>query len=216
MDALIITVPVCLGSAGCVASKLNYNPIAVPEERACHCRTSSGQNMVLKIASLHSTKHHSLKHQKRCLLPLQSLWGECVSHVLLAGALRGHGHGYGRGTTLLQWRPPASGTNLLLTTSKGVPQGLVWTVCFECKASLHQPFAAGDEALLQVAEVALKKVRRCNIMVNDLHRDNIVVVPGIDTARVFFIDFSHSIPVPSLSQCEDDLRSLSAVFAQLA
>ena len=76
-------------------------------------------------------------------------------------------------------------------------------------------FAAGDQALLQVAEAALEKVHRCNIMVNDLHRHNIVVVPAIDMARVFFIDFSHSILSPSLSQCEDELCSLRTVFSQL-
>ena len=33
-------------------------------------------------------------------MALRSLWGQCVPHVLLAGALTGHGHGYGLGTPL--------------------------------------------------------------------------------------------------------------------
>ncbi|DBA99129.1 TPA: hypothetical protein ACH3X1_014261 [Trebouxia sp. C0004] len=130
--------------------------------------------MALKIASLDSRKHHSLKHQTSCLVALRSLWGRCVPHVLLAGVLTGHGHGYGLGTTLLHERHP-------------------------------EP---GDIALLPLAEEALRKVHRCSIMVNDLHPENIVLV-----ANVFFVDFSHSTPSPSLAQCREELCSLRAVFS---
>jgi len=51
-------------------------------------------------------------------MALRSLWGQCVPHVLLAGVLNGHGHGYGLGTTLLQGRHPSPGTNLMLTVSE--------------------------------------------------------------------------------------------------
>ena len=85
---------------------------------ARYFRTSTGQQMALKIASLDSSKHHNLKHQKSCLMALRSLWGQCVPHVLLAGVLNGHGHGYGLGTTLLQGRHPLPGTNLMLTVSE--------------------------------------------------------------------------------------------------
>ncbi len=85
---------------------------------ACHSRTSYVRQMVLKIASLASRKHHSLKHQTSCLMALQSLWGQYVPHVLLAGALTGHGHRYGLGTALLAGRHSAPGTNLRLTMSK--------------------------------------------------------------------------------------------------
>lgn len=59
---------------------------------------------------------------------------------------------------------------------------------------------AGDIALLPLAEEALKKVHRCNIMVNDLHPNNIVLVAGGNMARAFFVDFSHSTLSPSLAQ----------------
>ena len=42
-------------------------------------------------------------------MALRSLWGLCVPDVLLAGALTGHGHGYGLGTTLLCGRHPKPG-----------------------------------------------------------------------------------------------------------
>lgn len=101
---------------------------------ACHSRASCGQMMALKIASLGSKKHHSLKHQTSYLMALRSLWGECVPHVLLAGALTGHGHGYGVGTTLLPGRHPAPATNLLLTVSKCALYKVALTLC--CKTSL--------------------------------------------------------------------------------
>ena len=82
---------------------------------ACHSRTSYVRQMVLKIASLDSRKHHSLKHQTSCLMALQSVWGQYVSHVLLAGALTGHGHRYGLGTALLAGRHSAPGTNLTMS-----------------------------------------------------------------------------------------------------
>ncbi|KAL0024426.1 hypothetical protein WJX77_002052 [Trebouxia sp. C0004] len=79
-----------------------------------HARTFYGLQMALKIASLDSRKHHSLKHQTSCLVALRSLWGRCVPHVLLAGVLTGHGHGYGLGTTLLHERHPEPGDIALL------------------------------------------------------------------------------------------------------
>ncbi|KAL3141622.1 hypothetical protein ABBQ32_004859 [Trebouxia sp. C0010 RCD-2024] len=79
-----------------------------------HARTYCGQKMALKIASLDSSKHRSLQHQTSCLMALRSLWGQCVPHVLLAGALTGHGHGYGLGTTLLHGRHPEPGDTALL------------------------------------------------------------------------------------------------------
>lgn len=51
---------------------------------------------------------------------------------------------------------------------------------------------------------------------NDLHTDNIVLVgggKGGDTARVFFVDFSHSILSPTPAQCVEEINSLHAVFA---
>lgn len=74
--------------------------------------------MALKIASLGSSKHYSLKHQTSCLMALRSLWGQCVPNVLLAGALMGHAHGYGLGTTLLDGRHPEPGTHLLSNVSE--------------------------------------------------------------------------------------------------
>ncbi|KAL3141581.1 hypothetical protein ABBQ32_004824 [Trebouxia sp. C0010 RCD-2024] len=79
-----------------------------------HARTHCGQKMALKIASLDSSKHRSLQHQTSCLMALRRLWGQCVPHVLLAGALTGHGHGYGLGTNLLHGRHPEPGDTALL------------------------------------------------------------------------------------------------------
>ena len=84
------------------------------EVHASQCRLSSGEAMALKVAIVGSHKHQNLKHQTKCLLALHSLWGQCVPHILLAGELRAHGHGYGLGTTLLHGRHPKSGTLLLL------------------------------------------------------------------------------------------------------
>ena len=69
-------------------------------------------------------------------------------------------------------------------------------------------------ALLPLAEEALRRVHGCDIMVNDLHPDNIVLVADGNMARVFFVDFSHSIPSPSLAQCEEEICSLHDVFSQ--
>lgn len=74
----------------------------------CH-RTCQGMNVALKIASIGSSKHHSLKHQLMCLLALRSLWGQCVPHVMLAGDLTSMQHGYGLGTALVPGRHPKSG-----------------------------------------------------------------------------------------------------------
>ena len=73
---------------------------------------------------------------------------------------------------------------------------------------------AGDTALLPLAEDALRKVHGCNILVNDLHPDNIVLATVDNMPRVYFIDFSHSVALPSLAQCEQEIRSLHAVFLQ--
>ena len=51
-------------------------------------------------------------------MALRSLWGQCVPHVLLAGVLTGHGHGYGLGTTLLRGRHPKPGIHWLLIASE--------------------------------------------------------------------------------------------------
>ena len=74
--------------------------------------------MVLKVASLDSNKHQNLKHQRGCFMALRSLWGQCVPHVLLAGVLSSHGHGYGLGTALLQGRHPLPGTQMMLIVSE--------------------------------------------------------------------------------------------------
>lgn len=81
--------------------------------------------MALKVASLDSSKHRSLHHQTSCLMALRSLWGQCVPHVLLAGALTGHGHGWGLGTTLLYGRHPEPGIQLLLAVSACALHNLV-------------------------------------------------------------------------------------------
>ena len=60
----------------------------------------------------------------------------------------------------------------------------------------------------------LRKVHRCSIMVNDMHSDNIVLVADGTMARVFFVDFSHSVSSPSLAQCEEELCGLHAVFSR--
>jgi len=67
--------------------------------------------------------------------------------------------------------------------------------------------------LLPLAEEALRKVHRCRILVNDLHPDNVVLVADGNMARVFFVDFSHSTPLPSLAQREEELCSLRALFS---
>ncbi len=68
-------------------------------------------------------------------------------------------------------------------------------------------------ALLPLAEEALRNVHKCNIMVNDLHPDNVVFLAEGTTTKVFFVDFSHSIPSPSLAQFEEDMCDLRAMFS---
>ncbi len=166
-------------------------------------------------------------------MALRSLRGECVPHVLLAGALTGHVHGYGLGTNLLAGRHPAPGTNLLLTVSKCPSYKLALTAycktrlpgqhiatqaCIDSRLQKRDESQwkccdAGDIALLPLAEEALRKVHRCSILVNDLHPDNVVLVADGNMARVFFIDFSHSTPLPTLAQCAEELCSLRDVFS---
>ncbi len=50
-------------------------------------------------------------------------------------------------------------------------------------------------------------------MVNDLQPGNVVLVADGTVTRVFFVDFSHSIPSPSLAHFEEDLCSLRAMFS---
>jgi len=66
--------------------------------------------------------------------------------------------------------------------------------------------------LLPLAEEALRKVHLCSILVNDLHPDNVVLVADGNMASVFFVDFSYSIPSPTLAQCAEELCSLRAVI----
>ncbi|DBA83609.1 TPA: hypothetical protein ACH3X1_006177 [Trebouxia sp. C0004] len=83
-----------------------------------------------------------------------------------------------------------------------------------CHSPEQQPQTQpGDIAFLPLAEEALRKVHRCSIMVNDLHPENIVLVANGNLPRVFFVDFSHSTPSPSLAQCGEELCSLRAVFS---
>ncbi len=81
------------------------------------CRTFGGQDIALKIASLGSKKHRSLKHQYTCLMAVRSLWGRCVPSLELAGPLTGHGHGFGLGTSLLCGRHPKPGELTLVKCS---------------------------------------------------------------------------------------------------
>ena len=57
-------------------------------------------------------------------------------------------------------------------------------------------------------------VHGCNILVNDLHTDNIVVTTVDNMRKVYFVDFSHSMASPSEAQCAQEIRSLHAVFLQ--
>lgn len=167
--------------------------------------------MALKVASLGSSKHHDLKHQKNCLMALRSLWGRCVPHILLAGELRAHGHGYGLGTMLVHGRHPKPGS-LLLMMLQPVHGLCILSGLHDVKCCVHH--GAGDTAWLPPAEEALRKVHGCDILVNDLHPDNIVLATADDMPRVYFIDFSHSVSLPSLAQCEQEIRSLHAAFLQ--
>ncbi len=187
---------------------------------AHHSRMFSGQKMALKIASLDSNKHHSLEHQKSCLLALRSLWGQCIPHVLLAGELKCHGHGYGLGTTLLMGRHPAPG-NALCFAIQTIPGPCTYYVTGRWinrllkKAEVleYTCCAAGDTALLPLAEEALRKVHACNILVNDLHPNNIVLTGQRNRMGVLFVDFSHSDSAPTLAQLEKEICSLRAVFS---
>lgn len=74
---------------------------------------------------------------------------------------------------------------------------------------------AGDAHLWPYAEEALKQVHGCQVLVNDLHRSNVVVVPESKGCRgqVFFVDFSQSqMTLPSLDQCQYELRVLKSLF----
>lgn len=68
--------------------------------------------------------------------------------------------------------------------------------------------------LLPLAEEALRQVHKCDIMVNDLHPDNVVLVADGTMTKVFFVEFSHSIPSPSLAQFEEDMYNLRAMFSR--
>lgn len=145
-----------------------------------HARTVTGQSIALKIASLGSRKHNSLKHQYSCLMAVRSLWGRCVPGLQLAGPLTSHGHGYGLGTSLFDGRHPKP----------------------------------GDAQLLPYAEEALRQVHGCQILINDLHNKNIVIVPDSSKsqAQVFFVDFSLSQAMPSMAQCQDELQAIKTLF----
>ncbi len=68
-------------------------------------------------------------------------------------------------------------------------------------------------ALLPLAEGALRQVHKCNIMVNDLYPDNVVLLVDGTTTKVFFVDFSHAIPSPSLAHLIEDICTLHAMFS---
>ncbi len=73
---------------------------------------------------------------------------------------------------------------------------------------------AGDTQILPYAEEALRQVHGCQILMNDLHASNIVVVPESTKSRVqdFFVDFSLSQTRPSKAQCQDKVKALAALF----
>ena len=74
---------------------------------------------------------------------------------------------------------------------------------------------AGDAHLWPYAEEALNQVHGCQVLVNDLHRSNVVVVPESEDRRgqVFFVDFSLSqITWPSLDERQYELRVLKSLF----
>ena len=73
---------------------------------------------------------------------------------------------------------------------------------------------AGDIQILPYAEEALRQVHGCQILMNDLHASNIVIVPGSTKSRVqvFFVDFSLSQTMPSKTQCHDEFQALKALF----
>lgn len=74
---------------------------------------------------------------------------------------------------------------------------------------------AGDAHLWPYAEEALKQVHGCQVLVNDLHRSNVVVVPESKDRRgqVFFVDFSQSqVTLPSLDERQYELQVLKLLF----
>ena len=73
---------------------------------------------------------------------------------------------------------------------------------------------AGDAQLLPYAEEALRQVHGCQILINDLHNKNIVIVPDSSKsqAQVFFVDFSLSQAMPSMAQCQDELQAIKTLF----
>ncbi len=73
---------------------------------------------------------------------------------------------------------------------------------------------AGDTQILPYAEEALRQVHGCQILVNDLHASNVVIVPESSKSRVqvFFVDFSLSQTMPSKAQCQDEFQALTALF----
>jgi tRNA A-37 threonylcarbamoyl transferase component Bud32 len=73
---------------------------------------------------------------------------------------------------------------------------------------------AGDTRLLPYAEEALRQVHGCQILVNDLHASNVIIVPDSSKSRVhvFFVDFSLSQTMPSKAQCQDEFQALTALF----
>ena len=79
---------------------------------------------------------------------------------------------------------------------------------------LHQMMHAGDARILPYAEEALRQVHACQILVNDLHASNIVIVPESSKfqVQVSFVDFSLSQTLPSKAQCQDELQALAALF----
>ena len=73
---------------------------------------------------------------------------------------------------------------------------------------------AGDTRTLPYAEEALRQVHGCQILVNDLHASNVVIVPESSEfqVQVFFVDFSLSQTMPSKAQCQEELQALTALF----
>ena len=68
--------------------------------------------------------------------------------------------------------------------------------------------------MLPYAEEALRQVHGCQILVNDLHASNIVIVPESTKSRVqiLFVDFSLSQSMPSKAQCQNEFQALAALF----
>ena len=162
--------------------------------------------MALKIASLGWSKHHSLQHQLGCLLRLKSLWGLCVPHVVLAGELTAMQHG----TALIRKRHPRSGMHIRSHGGHGTCLSSLRAHC----VSLHgTTCCAGDKGLLPMAEAALGRIHDCGVLVNDLHRNNVVITQTDNKASLFFTDFSHaSLVSPTGGQRKHELDSLCAAL----